>query len=1073
MMVRNLPINIIFLVITSVAISTIASLNAQELPANIRNMLTAEQLEEFERRSDQVTQTEGNNNLPVSKMPEQPNSRVLTTNDATDKSLEETKIEPQKIISKAADKSSLINRYYEILTQEPLDIFGKEAFVIEKNKNDILFFNTPGKDYQLAAGDVVQVITRGLSVINEEVQVDNLGRLTLPIIAPFMAHGKTVNEVKEHVLQELKTEDASASVYVNLSAARLIQVKVTGEVIRPQTVAVPAYTPLTQVLSNVGGISEIGSLRNILVINSQQEKERVDLYRLLRESQEFKEPLITSGSRVHVNDIGSTVAVSGFVGRPRIFELPYGVNQISASELIKLANARLTPSGTTFELLKFDNNGMVHSTNFKSTQELFLNEGEALRIKFPNVRNLQEVAIEGEVIKPFSLITNDNGTSLRKALKNGAVLNKNAIMRSVLVFSNTIHGKDVKIIDLRKIFTEDHDFLVYPGEIIKILDQKSFKDTLKNVKKDIVFNNTSLILIDDEIVALVPDHPKQSMDELIKSQIILNEDVTKDFALITSKGSNGEESLNAFNLGNVLKSSNSMPIPDNTEINLFTKQYLSKKLNSLDELLIEDDKISRIRKTNPVEIFVDGKRLGVLPAGTMLSDTELIKELRINKGLYPLFARITDNDLTATKIKKTFNDVRLSNLLYDDLKFKTKQGQRIDIFSTRFVRSLFSRNESDSVISLKLSDSEADKDIISDTDISSDFNLSTSDRTSENVQTTKYNLAALKRASRLVTGAVANPGFYPIAENVPLSDLIDAAGGALPGSDLSRINIRKYEIDAEGISDLSDVIILDADSIDISNFILSGNFDVTIPNFVNNAAVGMVNISGEVLRPGEYLISRDETFLQVINRAGGLTDVAYPLGINFSRKALKEQEQQTNLVLANKIEQSILSLSQSKQEGAGDQINAILIYARQLRSIPVSGRQTINYAELANKNKILLEDGDNIFIPKRPSHVSISGRVQNPTIAIYSKDKKFKDYIDDAGGLERIADEKNIFITLPNGQSLTQKTLKNHGDIIPPGSIIIVPPKTDKLSLLGLTEVFSKVLGNIATSILAINAVSN
>ena len=211
----------------------------------------------------------------------------------------------------------------------------------------------------------------------------------------------------------------------------------------------------------------------------------------------------------------------------------------------------------------------------------------------------------------------------------------------------------------------------------------------------------------------------------------------------------------------------------------------------------------------------------------------------------------------------------------------------------------------------------------------------------------------------------------------------------------------------------------------------------------------------------------------MIKRAGGLTKVAYPLGLNFSRNTLKDQEQQTNLILANKLEQSIISLSQNQKEGAGDQINAILTYAKQLRTLPVNGRQTVNYANLSQADNIYLEDGDNIFIPKRPSHVSISGRVQNATIASYEKNKKIEDYIEDAGGFDRIADIKNIFVTLPNGQSLTQESLKKAGGIIPPGSVIIIPPKTDKLSLLGLTEVFSKVLGNIATSILAINAVSN
>ena len=192
----------------------------------------------------------------------------------------------------------------------------------------------------MAAGDVVRVIARGLSIIDEEAQVDNLGRLTLPIIAPFLAHGKTLDEIKDHILRELKTEDASASAYITLSAARLIQVKVTGAVNNPQTIAIPAYTPLSQVLSRVGGISSLGSLRNIVLTNSHQDKLRIDLYNFLREANDFKEPLITASSRIHVNDIGSTVAVSGFVGRPKIFELPPETKRISAKGIIKASKCQ-------------------------------------------------------------------------------------------------------------------------------------------------------------------------------------------------------------------------------------------------------------------------------------------------------------------------------------------------------------------------------------------------------------------------------------------------------------------------------------------------------------------------------------------------------------------------------------------------------------------------------------------------------------------------------------------------------------------------------------------------------------
>ena len=119
---------------------------------------------------------------------------------------------------------------------------------------------------------------------------------------------------------------------------------------------------------------------------------------------------------------------------------------------------------------------------------------------------------------------------------------------------------------------------------------------------------------------------------------------------------------------------------------------------------------------------------------------------------------------------------------------------------------------------------------------------------------------------------------------------------------------------------------------------------------------------------------------------------------------------------------------------------------------------------------MLLQDGDKLIIPKRPSHVTISGSVQNTVTTVYRSEKLLESYIADADGFKRIADKKNVFVLLPNGRNITLSYLQKNGGIIPAGSIIVVPPKTDKLTALGLADIWSRVLGNIATSILAINA---
>ena len=242
---------------------------------------------------------------------------------------------------------------------------------------------------------------------------------------------------------------------------------------------------------------------------------------------------------------------------------------------------------------------------------------------------------------------------------------------------------------------------------------------------------------------------------------------------------------------------------------------------------------------------------------------------------------------------------------------------------------------------------------------------------------------------------------------------------------------------------------------------------IDVPYSINDAVSGVIEISGEVLIPGTYTFARNETLKDILTRAGGLSEVAYPLGAVFERESVKAQEENTNQILANQLESSVLTLAQSDIEGVGDQINAVLGFANQLRNQKVTGRMALNVLDSNISTPLYLQDGDKLTIPKRPSHVSIVGSVQKTTMASYKKDNTYKDYLRSAGGSTKVADMRQAYLLLPNGES----SPVNSSTIIPAGAVLVIPPKIDKISVLGLTTIISRVMGNIATSILAINNV--
>ena len=149
-----------------------------------------------------------------------------------------------------------------------------------------------------------------------------------------------------------------------------------------------------------------------------------------------------------------------------------------------------------------------------------------------------------------------------------------------------------------------------------------------------------------------------------------------------------------------------------------------------------------------------------------------------------------------------------------------------------------------------------------------------------------------------------------------------------------------------------------------------------------------------------------------------MTKVAYPLGAVFTRESLKDNQRESNALLADQLEQAVLQVAQSDVEGAGEQVQAVLGYARQLRLQEVSGRLSVNVALADVSAPIYLQAGDILTIPKRPAHVSVIGSVQKDTTASYSAGKTLDVYLASAGGANRIADMKRAYILLPNGESI-------------------------------------------------------
>ena len=94
-----------------------------------------------------------------------------------------------------------------------------------------------------------------------------------------------------------------------------------------------------------GVVSDSGSLRNISLSQIGENSQTVDFYDFLQNPSSDTDPLIKNGARVFVPFKGPTIAVTGFVNNPGIYELPNNKSEISIKDLFSITGTSFLPLG--------------------------------------------------------------------------------------------------------------------------------------------------------------------------------------------------------------------------------------------------------------------------------------------------------------------------------------------------------------------------------------------------------------------------------------------------------------------------------------------------------------------------------------------------------------------------------------------------------------------------------------------------------------------------------------------------------------------------------------------------------
>ncbi|MBV9268286.1 MAG: SLBB domain-containing protein [Acidobacteriaceae bacterium] len=244
-----------------------------------------------------------------------------------------------------------------------------------------------------------------------------------------------------------------------------------------------------------------------------------------------------------------------------------------------------------------------------------------------------------------------------------------------------------------------------------------------------------------------------------------------------------------------------------------------------------------------------------------------------------------------------------------------------------------------------------------------------------------------------------------------------------------------------------------------------------------------VRLEGEVKMAGVYSVQPGETLRQVLERAGGLTDKAYLFGSAFTRESTrKDQQKRLNDYidqLERDIEQSAAALpskstSPMQEQSARMSLTTEKEALEKLRATPATGRVVLNLQPDANGVSALpdlpLENGDRFVIPSAPATVNVMGTVYNQSTLLYKENSSIREYLDEAGGPTRFADEKHIFVIQADG-SVTSRANGGHflNERIHAGDTVVVPANVLKTSKMRAVLDWSQVVSGLGVGAAAVN----
>ncbi len=171
-------------------------------------------------------------------------------------------------------------------------------------------------DYRIGAQDLLNISVFGVEELTKDVRVNSNGKISLPLVGPVMAGGRTIPELEAELAKRYADgylQDPQVSVFVKEFTSQ--RVTLEGAVAKPGIYPITGRTSLLQAIALAGGVddkvADLGGIVLMRQVDGKRQAAVFDLRQVRRGT--MPDPQVYGDDIIVVEQSGSKTAMRRFI----------------------------------------------------------------------------------------------------------------------------------------------------------------------------------------------------------------------------------------------------------------------------------------------------------------------------------------------------------------------------------------------------------------------------------------------------------------------------------------------------------------------------------------------------------------------------------------------------------------------------------------------------------------------------------------------------------------------------------------------------------------------------------------